>query len=107
MAEPPKTQFDLHFSLFGFPVRISPWFWAMSLLLGFRLGNPKLLLMWVGVVFVSILIHELGHALAMRYYGWNARITLYAFGGLASYESNWSMQQGHSSPKSQILISLA
>ena len=107
LTEPSPTQFDLHFSLLGFPVRVSPWFWAVSLLMGIQSGGPQELLTWVGVVFVSILIHELGHALAMRYFGWNARITLYAFGGLASYESNWSMQQGHSSPRSQILISLA
>ncbi|MCH8045495.1 MAG: site-2 protease family protein [Planctomycetes bacterium] len=107
MSEPPPTQADLHFSLFGFPVRISPWFWGVSILMGIRSGGPQELLTWVGVVFVSILVHELGHALAMRYFGWNARITLYAFGGMAAYESNSAMQQGQNSPRSQILISLA
>jgi Zn-dependent protease len=34
-------------------------------------------------VFVSILVHELGHALAFRRFGADAEIVLYAFGGLA------------------------
>ena len=108
LSEPPPTQADLNFSLFGFPVRISPWFWAVSALMGIQgATGPTDLLIWVAVIFVSILVHELGHAFAMRHYGWNARITLYQFGGLASPESNWSKQQSHNSPKSQILISLA
>lgn len=44
---------------------------------------PELLIIWVGAVFVSILVHELGHALAARFYGAAAHIVLYSFGGLA------------------------
>ncbi len=46
-------------------------------------GQGILLLMWIAAVFVSILIHELGHALAMRRYGISSYIVLYHFGGLA------------------------
>jgi Zn-dependent protease len=35
------------------------------------------------VVFVSILVHEFGHAVAFRCFGADADIVLYAFGGLA------------------------
>lgn len=108
LVEPPPSQADLHFSLFGFPVRVSPWFWAVSALMGIRgATGPTDLLTWVAVVFVSILVHELGHAFAMRHYGWQPRVTLYAMGGLASYDRASSYRQGHSSPRSQILISLA
>ncbi len=90
------TPLDLHFRLLGFPVRVSPWFWLVSALLGDwilrALGLPYLL-MWVGCVFVSILVHELGHALAARSFGTPCRIDLVAFGGLASYpfppKSGW------------------
>ena len=34
-------------------------------------------------VFISILIHELGHTFAFRHYGQNSHIVLYHFGGLA------------------------
>lgn len=39
--------------------------------------------MWVACVFVSILVHEFGHALTGRLFGSHARIVLYGFGGLA------------------------
>lgn len=83
-VEPPQTRYDLHFSVLGIPVRVHPLFWLICLLLG---GTRDVggALRWVGVVFVSILIHELGHALVARSYGAQTWITLYGFGGLASY----------------------
>ena len=67
LGEPPRTQWDLHFPLFGFPVRVHPFFWAVALLMGFR-SSPRLidLLLWVAAVFLAILVHELGHAIVMR-----------------------------------------
>jgi stage IV sporulation protein FB len=82
------TPFDLHFRLFGFPVRVSPWFWLVSALLGdfiLRAFGLPYLLVWIACVFVSILLHELGHAFAARWFGSPARIDLIAFGGLATY----------------------
>ena len=77
LLEPPPTRFDLHFTFFGVPVRVEPWFWLMSLILAVRPGvPPKFVLIWMVAVFVSILIHEFCHALAIRYYGWRPRIIL-------------------------------
>ncbi len=85
LSEPGPTRGDLNFSVFGFPVRVHPMFWLMTALMTWSGGEvpPKIILIWVGVVFVSVLIHELGHALAFRYYGSDASIVLYQFGGLA------------------------
>jgi Zn-dependent protease len=88
LAEPQPTAFDLSFRLFGFPVRIHPLFWLVTLLMGNSAlqepDNPLLTLaIWVGVVFVSILVHELGHGFAYRWYGADGRLWLYWFGGLA------------------------
>lgn len=88
--------------LFGFPVRIAWTFWIGSLVFGWglvvgmdSLGNSgafgdatspgvlPLLLLWMACMVVSITIHELGHAFAFRYYGMEASIVLYHFGGLA------------------------
>src|ERR1043166_8856978 len=63
--------------------------------------SPVDLMIWVAVVFVSILIHELGHALVARAHGWQPWITLYGMGGLASY------QPTRHDTRSQILISAA
>jgi len=61
-------------------------------------------------VFVSILVHELGHAFTMRYFGQDARVVLYMMGGLAIPESSpWRASSGRRvrGPLSQILISAA
>ena len=103
LSEPPPTQGDLNFSVLGIPVRVHPMFWAISGLLGLSGTGGKLgpILIWVGVCFVSILIHELGHALTARAHGWQPHITLYGMGGLASYQPTYH------SPRSQILITAA
>ena len=109
-AEPAPTQFDLHFRIAGFPVRISPWFWLLTIMLGARDPDPMNLLIWVGVVLLSILVHELGHAFTMRYFGQDARIVLYLMGGLAIPESSrWGGGYGRRvrGPLAQILICAA
>ena len=103
LVEPPRSQGDILFRLFDYPVRIHPFFWLVAVLLGFQPdGTPPLdLLVWVAVVLISILVHELGHALLQRRYGGHSRIVLYGFGGLAIAENV------EYSPRRQILISLA
>jgi stage IV sporulation protein FB len=103
LGEPTPTQADLHFRIFGIPVRVHPLFWVVALLLGMggRQAEPLETLIWVAVVFVSILVHELGHAAMQRYYGGNPWITLYSFGGLAS------CSDCRRTPGAQILILLA
>lgn len=93
--EPPGTQFDLRFTCLGIPVRVSPFFWVMGLVL--YGGNPSSgdgpeLLLWMLAVFVSILGHELGHALAARAFGSPAHITLGPMGGLAHHAGNMDLR---------------
>lgn len=70
------------FRLFGVPVRVLPWFWIVMLIMGARRDTGAVLI-WVGVCFVSILMHEFGHVAAMRLFGMPAEVALYAWGGLA------------------------
>ena len=84
-------QLTLHFRLNRIPVSVEPWFWLTTVLLAGGIQGP-FLAVWVIVVFVSVLAHEMGHALASRRYGSNPRIRLYALGGLASRDrplSRW------------------
>lgn len=81
----------IQFSLFGIPVRVLPFFWLTLALLGGGLqadtGEKVLLLVWFILAgFVSILVHELGHALVARRFGAWCEITLEAFGGYAAYQ---------------------
>ena len=106
---PPPTQYDLRFSIAGIPVRVHPLFWLIALLFGAS-GDLVQLPIWVFVVFVSILIHELGHALAMRRYGQPSRIILHFAGGLTvpepvSWGSGWANVSLR--PNQEIFISLA
>ncbi len=96
----PPTPYDLNFSLLRIPVRVHPLFWLAAVLLGMN-QPPRELLIWVPVVFVSILIHEMGHALVIRQFGWWPSILLYTFGGLAIYNPT------RRDPRKQMLISLA
>ncbi|WP_437227710.1 site-2 protease family protein [Planctomicrobium sp. SH661] len=99
-----ETPYDLQFQLGGIPVRISVWFWVMGSILGYsalRAGVPYLLA-WLLVLLVSILVHEMGHALTARWFGHQPSILLYQFGGLAFYHPFRNHTRGKS-----ILISLA
>jgi stage IV sporulation protein FB len=91
LFEPQRTQFDLNFRIFGIQVRVHPLFWLVTAILGPRPqdGVSKIAL-WIVVVFVSILIHEMGHVLMGKIFGSHGHIVLYGFGGLAVGSSNLS-----------------
>lgn len=84
----------IRFTLFGFPISVHWMFWLMAALLGGAAGantptQMTAVLITVGVIFVSIVVHELGHAVAMRRFGDRVvEITLYTFGGFAR-GSSW------------------
>ena len=116
LVEPPRTQWDLHFELAGIPVRIHPLFWLMALLLGASLARDAgdragvIVLIWVSVVVVSILVHEFGHALVMRYFKESPRVVLYMMGGLAIADSSpYAVNYGNQgrNTREQIIISAA
>jgi stage IV sporulation protein FB len=107
---PPPTRYDLRFNLAGFPVRVHPLFWLIAVLLGYSSGDIVQILVWVVVVFVSILIHELGHALAFRRYGLSSQIVLHFAGGLTIPKSTrWGSRWANVAlgPNEQIFISVA
>ncbi len=106
LGEPQPTQADLHFRLFGFPVRVHPFFWVVAVVLGLRMPDARTLVTWIVAVFVGVLVHELGHAVVMRWNGFHPHITLYSLGGLASYGSG-AYGAASLGPWRQIGISLA
>jgi Zn-dependent protease len=89
VASPPPPR---GLSIFGFPLQVSPFFLVIMLFLGMPRGAPEwttevigTLAIWMIVVTVSILWHELGHAFAMRHYGYSPAIRLYGMGGLTMW----------------------
>jgi hypothetical protein len=80
-----STPYDLRFRLFDIPVRVHPLFWLTTALLGGIGSGPiniPLVLIWIGCVFVSILVHEFGHALMDRRFHGSPTVLLYGLGGL-------------------------
>ncbi len=101
-SEPQTTPWDLNFSLFGIPVRVSPWFWLGSAIFGFGMASHdiKLLFIWEVAVLISILLHEMGHAFMMRRFGEDPRVVLTFMGGLA-------IGGGGRSTSEQVMVSAA
>jgi Zn-dependent protease len=89
LATPEPTPYDLRFRFLGIPVRVHPLFWFASVVLGLGGGDEELvpILMWVGCVFVSILVHEYGHGLTARLFRCRPSIVLSGLGGLCAYEA--------------------
>lgn len=79
----------IRFSIFGIPVEVQPFFWIVSALMGgAAYADSKdaflAVALFVIAAFISVLVHELGHALTGRRLGGGyATIMLTSFGGLA------------------------
>jgi Zn-dependent protease len=85
LFEPDRTPYDLSWRMFGIHVRVHPMFWLMACILGANWAeiHAIYLLIWILCVFVSVLVHELGHVIMGRIFGADGHIVLYSFGGLA------------------------
>ena len=99
------TPHDISFRLFGFPTSIQPFFWLVAALItALSLGGIDNMPMWIAQmligmagVLVSILIHELGHALTFRYlFRTPCAIVLHGFGGVAIPLRHYSRSYGFS-----------
>ena len=105
IGEPPRSGGDLVFPLFGIPVRVHPFFWLIAIMLGVGLAPTLIeLLIWTVAVFLTVLVHEMGHALAMRLFGIQPWVTLYGLGGITSYNP---AEAYHLSTWGNVLISFA
>ncbi len=79
----------IRFRLFSVPITITAFFWLGAILLGLGdVSGPGLvgLALWVPVVLVSILVHEMGHAFAVMWHGIGPAVTLHAMGGVTTYD---------------------
>ncbi len=108
----------IRFSLFNIPVTIQPFFWLTMALIGGGLRADSrqeflYLLLFVLAGLISILVHELGHALTARKFGHRVQIVLQAFGGYASYTGGQMNHRSQSllitaaGPAIQILLGIA
>jgi Zn-dependent protease len=92
----------LSFRVGPFPVTVYPWFFISAVLLGGGLGFGWRMLVWIFVVFVSVLVHELGHAVVGKLYGGRPEIRLEAFGGVT-----YPQFQTRPTPGKQFVLSVS
>ncbi len=84
------------FRLFGIPVGVHATFLFVALI-GPTSQGLRIIAVWTAAAFVSILLHELGHALVARGFGASGvHVTLYGLGGLTSYQPDQRMSHGRS-----------
>jgi Zn-dependent protease len=91
----------LHFHIGRIPVLVRPVFFIVPLIGAFQLGAAQVAI-WAAVVFVSVLLHELGHAWAMRAFGFEPAIELHGMGGATHWPPNASP-----TAKMHLLVSLS
>jgi Zn-dependent protease len=93
-----------HFRIAGIPVRVELYFFIIIGILAyeFNIQTPNLsyILAFVGIAFVSVVVHELGHALAFKAFGVDPHITLVGMGGLTTGSGRLTNRQ-------HIIVSLA
>lgn len=116
LGEPGQTPYDLKFNVLGFDCRVHPAFFLLPVLFSQSFMIPGInagitVLIIVAVFFLSVLVHELGHTLAFRYYGIDSHIVLYMMGGLAIPGGGMGSWRGGRTrslkPEEQIIVSLA
>lgn len=95
---------SFNFRLFGIPIQVSLFFVLMAVLLsqGFARGSPVMLAVWVVVIFLSVLFHELGHAFTARAFGHQPYISFIALGGVTAWR-----EKGEMTPGRRLLVSFA
>jgi Zn-dependent protease len=86
----------LKFPLLGIPVGVHVTFLFVALL-GATAYSGIDIAIWTAAAFVSILLHEMGHALTARRFGAQGiSVTLYGLGGLTSYSHRATLSHGRS-----------
>lgn len=84
-----------HFTLFGIPINVQPMFWLSMAVFGYLIANQSAnseqellfkILLFLLIAFVSLIVHELGHALTGRKLSKSEpKIELVAFAGYAEF----------------------
>jgi len=107
---------DVSFRFFGFPTFIQPFFWVIALLItAVHLGNINNMPLWLAQVIVgaagvllSILIHELGHALTFQYlFRTSSIIVLHGFGGMTIPQQQHRRSDGFSGALAECFLAFS
>lgn len=69
------------------PLTIQPLFWLFAALIGYLVSGTLIgMAIWVGIILVSVIVHEMGHALTATFFKQKAKIQLIALGGVTTFD---------------------
>jgi Zn-dependent protease len=77
----------MRFRLGKIPVVVRPTFFVMAAVLGVWGTDLLVSIAWIAIVFVSVMLHELGHATAGLAFGLEPRIELHGMGGTTAWST--------------------
>lgn len=99
----PRVHREPHFHFFGVPVHVEPFHLIIAGLFGYMRHRDlagstfiSAVLIYVGMQFSAVLLHEMGHALVGRRFGLEPYISLTGMGGLTSSLSPRLLTPGQS-----------
>lgn len=97
----PRTPVDFQFTLLNVPVHVNGTFWILAAFVTWQVSGSDMSYMIMGMiaVFISLLVHEFGHALANLRYGYTSQVVLYYLGGFAT--------TSHMAPLKRLVVVLA
>jgi stage IV sporulation protein FB len=105
------TSGGLRFAVFGVPVTVRASAPIFLGILGFGMGDTIVTVLFVVIGLVSILLHELGHALVARLAGAQPQIELAGLGGVTRYPMTpktatrgWALAIGLAGPAVGLLV---
>ena len=101
LSRPVASRHGIFFWLLRTLVKVRYTFFLSAFLLGLRSASVATLLVWVAVVFAAILLHEVGHALAARFYRQTPQIELHFMGGTTKWA--WVLG-GHPKPATDVHV---
>ena len=84
----------MNFTFLKIPVRIHPYFWILVLLFSGIVESITIAsFFYVFIIFISLIVHEYGHAIVALHFGASPRIELHAFGGTTYHDNTLSKKQ--------------
>ena len=111
---PAKKPLGLRFKLFGIPIYINLSFIVVGFVLGYSPNIPlSFVAMFIGIITVSILWHELGHAFAFKMLGHEPEIGIFGIMGMTCVPSDKPISDGEKAfvcaagPLANLVLALA
>lgn len=73
-------------SIYGVPVHFSIWYFILVAFFSRSMGSPAEMVLFGVAMTISLLVHEMGHAMVAKWQGLNPSVTLHGMGGHCTHQ---------------------